>query len=236
MREIKRANVAKAGRSFAEIMKADAGAADEIAKASGKAHRGRHTSHRSLAGALIEHLTDALDRKRERFGYQKAAAKDHTMNSHERWQDIVKSHGVDGLVEVAKNITEEQKSFGISEEDFVKLIDSAARAAYPALGVNAFETVYTRNPVLAKAIAVIKAGFAQAALDMTPTVISGGEWRDEGDSAEAMKQLAEIGRRMAPSATAAKQFELAFSDPKNVALANRAHRRPSATTYYPMPR
>ena len=101
----------------------------------------------------------------------------------------------------------------------------------------AFAKLFEGDATVRKAIAIAKAEtFAEAALDMTPTVISSGEWRDEGDSAEAMKQLAEIGRRMAPSATAAKQFELAFSDPKNVALANRAHRRPSATTYYPMPR
>jgi len=75
-------------------------------------------------------------------------------------------------------------------------------------------------------------------LDLQPMVISGGEWRDEDDREQAMKQLAEIGRRMAPTATPAKQFDLAFSDPKNAALARKAHRRPTAPAggAYPFPR
>jgi hypothetical protein len=69
-----------------------------------------------------------------------------------------------------------------------------------------------------------------------PTVISGGDLRDAGDAAQAMDQLREIGRRMAPTATPEKQFSVAFEDPKNVALALRVYQRPSAMTSFPFPR
>jgi len=68
-----------------------------------------------------------------------------------------------------------------------------------------------------------------------PTVISGADLRDADDAAQAMDQLREIGRRMAPTATAEKQFAVAFEDPKNVALVLRVHQRPSATTSFPFP-
>ena len=155
------------------------------------------------------------------------------MTSIESLENIAKTHGVAGVVQIAKNIVEEQKSFRIAEEEFCKLIDAAARVAHPELGARAFEKVYEHNPVLAKAIAVIKAA---SWLDLQPQVISGGDLRDEDDREQAMRQLAEIGRKMAPSATPERQFVLAFEDPKNAALVAKAHRRPTATTYYEFPR
>jgi hypothetical protein len=113
------------------------------------------------------------------------------MKSYERWQDIVKSHGVNGLVEVAKNITDTEKSYGITEEEFVKLIDTAARVAHPELGARAFEKVYERNPVLAKAIAVIKAWPSPMSLE--PTVVVGVDATHEGiDDTEGSDAYAQL--------------------------------------------
>jgi hypothetical protein len=195
-------------------------------------HRGQH----SLTSALIQHLHDRLDRRREAHGYTKAAKETSPMTSLE---DIAKSHGVDGVVQIAKNIVEEQKSFRLTEEEFCKLIGIAAGVAHPELGARAFEKIYERNPVLAKAISVIKATLPEMMLDpnfrpqfvgggdFQPQVISGGDWRDEEDRRQAWDQLAKIGRQMAPTATPERQFALAFEDPKNVVLANRVHVRPT---------
>jgi hypothetical protein len=133
--------------TFEKIFEGEDGGAD-IAKV--HEHRGPH----ELAASLLQHLHDRLDRHRERHGYTKSAKETSPMTALE---DIAKSHGVAGVVQIAKNMVEEQKSFRITEEEFVKLIDTAARVAHPELGVRAFEKVYERNPLLARAIAVIKA-------------------------------------------------------------------------------
>jgi len=225
---VKRSDIEEGRRCMREIMKA---------KASHKERRGAH----SLVGSIMDHLHEALTRRREAHGFTKAEKESPPMKSYERWQDIVKSHGVNGLVEVAKNITEEQKSFGISEEEFVKLIDSAARATYPALGVNAFETVYTRNPVLASAISVIKAGLAEQLFNggLPVHVVVGADARDVDDPSAAMKaydELVRIGRERWGHLSAAQQFEKAFE--ANPELARAAHQRPTAPVggAYPYPR
>jgi hypothetical protein len=47
----------------------------------------------------------------------------------------------------------------------------------------------------------------------------------------ALAELHEIGRKRWPEASLAQQFTRAIEDPKNRALAGRAHRRPSPPTY-----
>src|SRR2546429_51657 len=81
------------------------------------------------------------------------------VTSIESLENVAKSRGVPGVVRGAD-------SFRITEEEFVKLIDTAARVTHPELGARAFEKVYEHNPLLARAITVIKAG-----LDLTPTII-----------------------------------------------------------------
>jgi hypothetical protein len=155
-------------------------------------------------------------------------------------QAIANDHGVPGVVEIAKNIVDEQKSFRLTEEEFCKLIDTAARVAHPELGARAFEKVYERNPLLARAIAVIKAGLAEQLLSGgMPVLQVGGE--DAGavnDPSEAIAQLKQLGARKWPTASEAQQFANAFTDPVNRELAAKAHRRPTAPPggAYPYPR
>jgi hypothetical protein len=158
-------------------------------------------------------------------------------------EDIAKSHGVDGVVEIAKNIVEAEKSYRITEEEFVKLIDTAARVTHPELGARAFEKVYERNPLLARAISVIKAGLAEQRLSggMPVQVVGGKDAQDVDDPSaalEAYARLQEIGKQRWPTASEAQQFANAFADPKNAALAQRAHKRPTAPVggAYPFPR
>jgi hypothetical protein len=158
--------------------------------------------------------------------------------------DIMKSNGLQSL---CKHLVE-TGAHGITEAELVAATTKFAADANPSVNPDiAFAKLYESDVLLRKACQVAKENeFAALVLDMTPQVIggenfqprviSGGEWRDDDDREQAMKQLAEIGQRMAPTATPEKQFSVAFEDPKNAALAQRAHQRPSATTSFPFPR
>jgi hypothetical protein len=151
-------------------------------------------------------------------------------------QDVAKTHGVAGVVEIAKNITNAEKSYSLTEEEFVKLIDTAARVTHPELGVRAFEKVYERNPVLASAIAVIKAGLAEQLLSggMPVQVVGGEDAQDVNGPSAALAALHRIGRERWPESSEAVRFTRAFE--ANPDLAKQAHVRPSATTSYEFPR
>jgi hypothetical protein len=221
----------RGGDTFEKIFTGKADGAD-IAKA-----RTRHdVGGRGIAAAVSEHVLDMLDFHRRRLGLSKRVGQpeESNMRHTETLENIAKTHGVGGVVEIAKNITGEQRSFRITEEEFVKLIDTAARVAYPELGARAFERVYERNPVLAKAITVIKE--MPFVADLTPLVVGGADTRDLSDQSTAIEQLKQLGARKWPSASEAAQFANAFTDPVNRELAARAHRRPSATTSYAFPR
>ena len=72
--------------------------------------------------------------------------------------------------------------------------------------------------------------------DLAPLVVGGEDTRDLSDESEAIAQLKQLGARKWPTASEAQQFANAFTDPVNAQLAQKAHRRPSATTSYPFPR
>jgi hypothetical protein len=186
-----------------------------------KADRGAH----DLAGALLRHLTDRLEAKRERHGYTKAdtATKDHTMNRTEELRAIAKNYGV---VRLAKLLVADGDSHGIGEPELVELIGNHDRRDGET-AAKCFARQYEANTddglALRKAINIAK-----------QSVISGADLRDAADADQAWDQLAELGKKMAPTATPEKQFALAFS--ANPLLAARAHRRPSPTTFFPPPR
>jgi hypothetical protein len=185
------------------------------------------------------------------------SAKEQPMSSIESLENIAKTHGVAGVVEIAKNITESEKSYSITEEEFVKLIDTAARVAHPELGALAFEKIYETNPILARAISVIKAWPSPMSLEpMVATGASGfpttrlrsgsspGRGDDSGgvdsvgasDAYEQLVKMAEQQRRAGESASQA--FERVYLDPanKHLAEAERSANRPKPTTQYPFPR
>jgi hypothetical protein len=202
-----------------------------------KARRDHRAGHHGLAAAVVEHTIDRLSDLRRRHGFEKAQPEKEqpAMTSLE---NIAKTHGVAGVVEIAKNITEAEKSYSITEEQFCKLIDTAARAAHPELGALAFERVYTHNPVLAKAISVIKAALFTVELGpgMTPQVVTGADARDVDDPQAALDALHELARKSYPNLRPDIAFAKVFEDPANAALAQKAHRRPQPTTHYPHPR
>jgi hypothetical protein len=116
----------------------------------------------------------------------------------------------------------------ISEHELVEAATKVAAERHPELSPSqAFSKVYSASTDEAR---VLRDAIKVA---MQPTV-TGTDLRDAADADEAMDQLRTIGQRMAPSASPSKQFALAFS--ANPLLAARAHRRPSPTTFFPMPR
>jgi hypothetical protein len=179
-----------------------------------------------LAGRLVQHLTEALDAKRERHGFAKAQpAKEQPVDSI---LQIMKSGGIGATCAaiVAKGSTT------ITEHELVEAVTAVAHDRHSDLSpAQAFSKIYSA--------ATDEARCLRDAINITkntqPSVISGGDLRDAGDAAAAMDQLREIGRRMAPTATPEKQFSVAFEDPKNVALALRAHQRPAPVTSFPHP-
>jgi hypothetical protein len=127
----------------------------------------------------------------------------------------------------------------ITESELVEAASKVAAERYPGLTeAQAFDRIYSdrgqEGQALRKAVAIAKAMPFQVSLE--PLVVGGEDTRDLSDESEAIKQLQKLGADKWPTATEAQQFANAFSDPKNAALAAKAHRRPAATTSYPFPR
>jgi hypothetical protein len=77
-------------------------------------------------------------------------------------------------------------------------------------------------------------------LSVEPTQVGGSAALDVNtSSSEAYEKLVEMAaemRRTSPHLSTAQAFERVFANPTNVELANKAHRRPDATTSYAFPR
>jgi hypothetical protein len=218
-----REHVAKYERSFNGIMAADAA---DIAKAD------HNVSPHGLAAAVSEHFLDLLHHRRRHLGIEKGAqpAKDTTMSTSEHLDAIVKRFGP---VPFAKHIVDTGKA-PCSEHELVGALTKAASEQHPELTeAQAFAKLY-ENASVWQAIAIAKA--MPFVADLTPLVVGGEDTRDLSDESEAIAQLKQLGARKWPTATEAQQFANAFSDPKNAALAAKAHRRPAPTTSFPFPR
>jgi hypothetical protein len=210
-------------RMEAEAMaKADDGSGEtDVTKASHE-HRGHHS------------LAAALDRRREAHGYQKSA-KEEPMDSLE---NILKDYGP---IKICKHIVDEGRT-GFSEFELVSALTKYAVEQHPEFRPDvAFSKLYESEESIRRACQVAKATFAEVVLGpgMTPQVVTGADARDVDDPSAALDayaRLQEIGKARWPDASEATQFANAFTDPKNAALAQKAHRRPAATTSYPFPR
>jgi hypothetical protein len=208
--------------------------ADLLVEAGKYPHRAAaldHILHSASGQALLSRMKKAADQP-----------KDNTMSTS--LGDILKTYGA---TRICKHIADTGRT-GYSEVAFVSALTKYAAEQHPELRPDvAFSKLFETEEFVRRAISVAKSASdtnyrpivdfrTVTPADFQPQVISGGAWRDEADSEQAMKQLAEIGRKMAPTATPAKQFDVAISDPKNAELAQRAHQRPVATTFFPMPR
>jgi hypothetical protein len=146
--------------------------------------------------------------------------------------DIMKLKG--GPIALAKHICE-TGAHGITEAEFTSALTKHAAEQHPELRPNAaFTKIYEGSIEIRRAYAVLKA--APFVANSTPLQVGGADTRDLGDESEAIAQLKQIGRDRWPTASEAQQFANAMTDPKNAALAQKAHRRPSPTTSFEFPR
>jgi hypothetical protein len=139
-------------------------------------------------------------------------------------------HSTDSVHRIAKAFVKSGRSF-MSEHDLVKKIEEYAKATHAHLsGAQAFAKVFTaatpEGDLFRKAVQVAK----QPDHD-----------DDDGDAEDAMERLrdlAEQHHRANPELTEAQSFARVFVDPRNAALAHRAHKRPTANekNAFPFPR
>jgi hypothetical protein len=239
-----REHIAKFDRSFLGIMaKADDADGDETGRddgdgdtnhpivqlatilvASGKfpdhAQALHHLLNTSHGNALVARLK-AADQ----------TAKESNMDKIETVRDVVKRHGI---VAVAKSIVDENRSYGITEHEFVELATEHAKAQHPDLTeAAAFAKIY-QTPEVWRACNVLKS--MPFVADVVPLVVGGESAQAVNDPSEAIAQLKQLGARKWPTATEAQQFERALTAPEHHALARRAVPIPRATTSYPWPR
>jgi hypothetical protein len=203
---------------------------DELDEVITKALRDHHRGHHSLSSALVQHLHDRLERRRERHGYTKRK-ESSPMDRTTELRAIAKAGGI---VAVAKAIIDENRSYGITEHEFVALATEHAKAAHPELTeAAAFAKLY-QIPEVWRACAVLKS--MPFAANVEPLFVGGADTRDLSDTSKAIEQLKQLGARKWPSAKESDQFERALTDPANAVLARRAVPRPQPTTSYPFPK
>jgi hypothetical protein len=231
-------------RRFAKIFEGKADGDDETDR-DGSGNVGASDHHASkVADLLVEsgrfpHRTAALDHLLNSphgnallARLHKAAdqtEKELPMDRTETLRDIAKAGGI---IAVAKAIIDENRSYGITEHEFVALATEHAKSAHPELsGAQAFAKLY-QIPEIWRACAVLKS--AAPYFDPQVQVVGGADARDVNDPSAALAALHRIGRERWPDASEAIRFTRAFE--ANPELARKAHVRPSATSIYEFPR
>jgi hypothetical protein len=194
--------------------------ADLLVEAGSFPHRAaalQHLLHKPTGQALLQRM-----HKTE---------KELPMDKIEPLRDVVKQRGI---IAVAKSIVDENRSYGITEHEFVALATEHAKAQHPDLtDAAAFAKLY-EIPEVWRACNVLKT--MPSVADVVPLVVGGEDTRDLSDTSKAIEQLKELGARRWPTESAAAQFERALTAPENHVLARRAVPIPRATTSYPFPR
>jgi hypothetical protein len=155
-----------------------------------------------------------------------------TMNRSEQLRAVVKRAG--GVHGLAKRIVRDGTSGDITEHELTQLAVDAAKRQY---GISDDAKAFTKmfcdagpdGQTLQRAIQIAKV-----------TQVSGddGDDDDEATAMEELHRLAEQHQRSNPELTPQQSFARIFADPRNAALAHRAHKRPvaNAKMLYPFPR
>jgi hypothetical protein len=185
--------------------------------------------------AALDHLLNSPHGNALLARLHKAEAqtgKDHsTMDRTTELRAIAKAGGI---IAVAKAITDENRSYGITEHEFVALATEHAKAQHPELSeAAAFSKLY-EIPEVWRACNVLKS--MPFVADVTPVMVGGEDTRDLSDTSKAIEQLKQLGRDRWPTESASAQFERALTAPENHKLARRAVPIPQPTTQYPFPR
>jgi hypothetical protein len=182
----------------------------------------QHLLHKPSGQALLSRMHKAADQ----------TGKEHPiMDRTTELREIAKAGGI---VAVAKAIVDENRSYGITEHEFVALATEHAKAQHPNLtDAAAFAKLY-QIPKVWRACAVLKS--MPFVADLTPVQVGGDAAQAVNDPSEAIAQLKQLGADRWPTESAASQFERALTDPANHKLARLAVPIPRATTSFPYPR
>jgi hypothetical protein len=207
---------------------------DDDDAAVAKADRG---GPHSLTAALLDHLHDRLERRREQHGYQKR--EEGPLDQHQELISIMKNCG--GPVGLCKGIIDRGRS-PCDEHSLVAALTKAASDQYPSLRPDtAFAQLYQAEESVRRAC-----NFAKAAGPMFDVTIvhPGDETRrtvNDTEQSEAYQTLQSLADKLHAAATGkmSKQqaFAAVFTDPANRELSSKAHRRPTAPVNgaYPWP-
>jgi hypothetical protein len=188
-----------------------------------------------LAGALLDHLHDRLERRREQHGYTKR--KEFIVDTQTELIGIMKDCG--GPVSLCKGIVDRGRS-PCDETELVLVLTKAAAEQHPELRPDAaFAKLYS-DPSVWRACNLAKA--AGPMFDVT-IVHPGDETHrtvNDTESSEAYQTLQALADKLHAAATGKMTKEQAFARAfeSNPELARKAHQRPVAPPggVYPMPR
>jgi hypothetical protein len=170
-----------------------------------------------LTGKLLEHLKDALDHKRRRHGFEK---KESDMDSLTK---IIKDIGP---IAVAKQIVAGERTFGISESEYVEAASRHAAALYGLPGDRAFAKLCETDGDVMRACGVLKA----VEFELSPSSTTYPMPRDtkhakadpsEGKAYNELMSKAEELRKTRPELSDAQAFERVYTARDNVELAKR---------------
>jgi hypothetical protein len=177
----------------------------------GKADRG---GAHDLAGALIRHLTEALDAKRAHHGFAKSE-REITVTRTLELHDIVKTSGI---VAVAKAMIDADRSFGLTETEFVEFATEDAVRKFPdELPDRAFTRMFTDNGADGLAIRRAHAVVRGEQLGLTAKAADRGSNSAYGE----LMSKAEEYRNAHPELSISQAFEKIYTDRANVELAKR---------------
>jgi hypothetical protein len=153
-----------------------------------------------------------------------------------------------GVVLGPVDIADRGNSFGVTEHELAALATEHAQHIYPNDRPDtAFAKLFSGNDAdgvtLRRALGVAKA--MPIAADLTPMMVGGvaatHDAIDNTESSEAYAQLEAMAARLrgtSPWLSSAQAFSAVIQEPADIALARKAHQRPTAPAggVYPFPR
>jgi hypothetical protein len=176
-----------------------------------------------LAGALVRHLKDRLESKREVHGFAKSE-RESNMTRTESLRDIAKTSGI---LAVAKVMLGEGRSYGLTETEFTEIATENALKLFPnaKTPAAAFSQMFLDGGpdglTIRRAHALVRAEQLYG-----PTVKAADRGLNSAYG-ELQAKAAEL-RKVRPELSEAQAFAKVFSDPANSELARRERRESSA--------
>jgi hypothetical protein len=189
----------------------------------------------SLTAALLDHLHDRLDRRRQQHGYQKR--EEGPVDQHQELISIMKDCG--GPVSLCKGIVDRGRS-PCDEPALVAALTKAASEHSSLRPDAAFAKLYETEESVRRACILAKS--AGPMFDVTIVHPGDETYRTVNDteSSEAYQTLQALADKLHGAATGRMSKEQAFARAfeSNPELARKAHVRPSAPANgaYPFPR